>query len=360
MDTRFSCSTCRLWLSSVDEQREHFQTPLHAFNVRRKVVNMVPVSQEEFERKLAETQEEGREMVAMAMACRACNKKFKSEEMLDQHLRSKKHIAAAKGKSDAEVVEQRPLKKAAADDETGEGDAVAKRIAKGRRLGSLECVFCSHMSETAEDTAEHMSIAHGFFIPDVEYLSDLAGLLSYLGDKVGVGFCCVYCHRVFESMQAARQHMNALSHCKMVFNDDNDAEAGEYDDFYDFSATYGEETMKQLPVLTVSADGTQLLLGDSGKAIGHRDMRVYYEQRAHDGDSKALAVAQSQQPGSRSRLLKKYKALGWSGTPTSLETVAARREKQLAFKKMQKEKLVAGMQTTKVNGRYFRRRDIHW
>jgi pre-60S factor REI1 len=361
MEQKFSCSKCRLWLASGEDQRVHFQSPLHAFNVRRAVVNMVPVSQEEFERKLAESQTEVPETVAMALACRACNKKFKSDEQLEQHLQSKKHLKAAQGKTTAEVVEKRPAgkKPAAAEEEaTSEAEAVAKRIEKGRRLGFVECVFCSHKSETAEETAEHMSDAHGFFIPDVEFLVNLEGLLSYLGDKVGVGFCCVYCHRVFESMQAARQHMDALSHAKMVFNDDEDAEAGEYDEFYDFADTYGEDAVRRLPELVLSADGTQLRLGDSGKSIGHRDMRPYYEQNVRDPSEKQLAVAAL--PGARHRLLKKYKALGWSGTPTALETVAARREKQIAFKKMQREKLAAGMQTTKTNGRWFRRRDIHW
>ncbi len=78
---------------------------------------------------------------------------------------------------------------------------------------------------------------HGFFIPDVEFLVDLPGLLSYLGDKVGVGFCCVFCHKVFESVQAVRQHMIASGHCKMVYDDDEDSEAGEFDEFYDFSST---------------------------------------------------------------------------------------------------------------------------
>lgn len=40
-------------------------------------------------------------------------------------------------------------------------------------------------------------------------------------------------------------------------------------------SSYDEETLKQFPVLTLSEDGTQLRLGDTGKTIGHRDMKVY-------------------------------------------------------------------------------------
>lgn len=57
----FTCSTCRLRLASVEEQRAHFQTPLHAFNVRRKIVNMVPVFQAQFDERVvaAETEQRG-------------------------------------------------------------------------------------------------------------------------------------------------------------------------------------------------------------------------------------------------------------------------------------------------------------
>jgi len=34
---------------------------------------------------------------------------------------------------------------------------------------------------------------HGFFIPFVEYLTDLEGFLNYLGAKVGVGHVCLWC-----------------------------------------------------------------------------------------------------------------------------------------------------------------------
>ena len=124
--------------------------------------------------------------------------------------------------------------------------------------------------------------------------------------------------------------------------------------------SYDEELVKRFPVLTLSEDGTQLRLGDTGKSIGHRDMKVYYDQTVRDKEKQI--VIRGGGPGAGHRLLKKYKQLGWTGDrgTTSLETVSARREKQIAFRKMQKEKLSAGMQTNQVNMRWFRRRDIHW
>ena len=51
----------------------------------------------------------------------------------------------------------------------------------GEALGEEECLFCSHVSDSLETNVQHMTSAHSFFIPDVEYLTDLPGLIGYLG-----------------------------------------------------------------------------------------------------------------------------------------------------------------------------------
>lgn len=353
--TKFTCSTCRIWLTSVDEQRKHFQTPLHSFNVRRKVVGMVPVSQEQFDERMAALEEKEEE--TLLYQCTVCRKSFKSSEMLEQHFRSKKHLKAAKGVSNEEATATavRKAKPAAGETLTVE-ERLEKQIEKGRRLGPLECCFCGELFKSPQQTVEHMAATHSFFVPDVEYLVDLEGLLSYLGDKVGVGFCCVYCHRPFDTLRGVRDHMRDLSHCKMVYEDDNDQEAGEFDDYYDFSSTYEEEALNALPKVHVSADGTQLVLGESGKSIGHRDMKRYYDQKlSGNASEQRLMIAQTQR-----HLMSRYKQLGWTGQRTALETVQARKEKQRANRAAQKIRYKTGMATEKVNEKYFRRRDLHW
>ena len=51
-------------------------------------------------------------------------------------------------------------------------------------LGPNVCIFDDKKFETTEECLQYMSIKFGFFIPDVEYLADLDGFLSYLGEKV--------------------------------------------------------------------------------------------------------------------------------------------------------------------------------
>lgn len=44
-----------------------------------------------------------------------------------------------------------------------------------------DCLFCSHHSSSLMKNVAHMTKVHSFFIPDIEYLSDLKGLIEYLG-----------------------------------------------------------------------------------------------------------------------------------------------------------------------------------
>lgn len=45
-----------------------------------------------------------------------------------------------------------------------------------------DCLFCSHHSKSLLKNVAHMTKVHGFFLPDVEFLVDLKGLIRYLGE----------------------------------------------------------------------------------------------------------------------------------------------------------------------------------
>lgn len=48
-------------------------------------------------------------------------------------------------------------------------------------LGLEECYFCDAVADDMDGNLEHMSLEHGFFLPDLEYCTDLPGFLLYLG-----------------------------------------------------------------------------------------------------------------------------------------------------------------------------------
>jgi pre-60S factor REI1 len=117
---------------------------------------------------------------------------------------------------------------------------IDQKIAAARsRLGPTSCLFCPTTSSTIADNLAHMSTAHSFFIPDADYLTDVSGLLTYLGEKVAVGNVCIYCNgrgREFRTLDAVRKHMLDKGHCKIGY--DTEQDRLEISDYYDFSTSY--------------------------------------------------------------------------------------------------------------------------
>jgi len=154
-----------------------------------------------------------------------------------------------------------------------------------------------------------------FFLPDVEYLENLDGLIKYLGEKIGTGNACIYCDKIFRSVTAVQSHMTDMHHCKLSDKEE------EYEDFYDYSASYSNlklpegtdmtdeslfEYLKQNEVM-VSEDGSELILPD-GRRIGHRAFHRYYRQhlrQAKSENGKSLMLHQ---------MVNRYRLLGWTGT----------------------------------------------
>lgn len=157
-----------------------------------------------------------------------------------------------------------------------------------------------------------MTKAHGFFIPDIEYLVDLEGLIRYLGEKVSVGNICLHCNgkgRQIKSLEAVRKHMVDKGHCKIPY--DTEADMMEIVDFYDFRSSYPEEQQKKMLAAAAAADAgevemkedeedeeedldTGVRLGDdemelilpSGARLGHRSLNKYYRQNVKPEESR--------------------------------------------------------------------------
>lgn len=71
------------------------------------------------------------------------------------------------------------------------------------------CLFCSFVSGDFESNLKHMSLVHGFFLPDVEYLEDAPGLIIYLAEKID-DCICLYCNgrgKEWKTQNAVRKHM---------------------------------------------------------------------------------------------------------------------------------------------------------
>lgn len=210
---------------------------------------------------------------------------------------------------------------------------IDEKIAAARsRLQPTQCLFCAETASSLEDNITHMSVAHSFFIPETEFLVDLPGLVTYLGEKIAVGNVCLFCNgkgREFRTLDAVRKHMLDKGHCKIAY--DSDKDRLELSDYYDFTSSYpdadkrvrrkkahrqrrvedeadaewedADDVVEVDEVVEMDVDSTsgdsddedededavpegQITYGDShfelvlpsGARIGHRSMKRYYAQ----------------------------------------------------------------------------------
>ncbi|NXT25349.1 ZN622 protein, partial [Syrrhaptes paradoxus] len=257
--------------------------------------------------------------------------------------------------SDEDMGSEENMKSVGGDDEEDQAEAEST-LALGA-IPVTDCLFCPHHSRSLMKNVAHMTKAHSFFIPDIEYLVDLRGLIKYLGEKVGVGKICIWCNekgKSFYSTEAVQAHMNDKSHCKLFT--DGDA-ALEFADFYDFRSSYpdhkdGEdvEVPGERPAgreLDYDDDTMELIL-PSGARVGHRSLMRYYKQRF--GLSRTVAVAKNKK--AVGRVLQQYRALGW--TSQTGAAFAQQRDMQYLQRMKSKWMLKTGMSNNATKQMHFR------
>ncbi|KAF8739932.1 C2H2 type zinc-finger (2 copies), partial [Rhizoctonia solani] len=257
----YTCLSCSIAFFSAEDQRVHYKSDHHRYNMKRRVANLPPVSAQAFDQKVLERRAETAVMASpKGTSCQVCNKSFATENSYRSHIASRKHKdnefkAAAKARAppadetmkDAQETpkpEERPKETTIsltvpedATEEEIEATIDAKIAAARSKLSPASCLFCPQISDSIDTNLEHMSSVHSFFIPDAEYLIDLQGLIAYLGEKIAVGNLCIACpSREFRSIDAVRKHMIDKGHCKIGY--EQESQRLEVSDFYDFSASY--------------------------------------------------------------------------------------------------------------------------
>ncbi|KAL2096985.1 hypothetical protein ACEWY4_006192 [Coilia grayii] len=245
------------------------------------------------------------------------------------------------------------------DEEEMEEGSSEKPEALPGSIPVTDCLFCRHHSRSLSRNVAHMTKTHSFYLPDVEYLVDLRGFISYLGEKVGVGNVCLWCNekgRSFYSSEAVQAHMVDKSHCKLFT--DGDA-ALEFADFYDFRSSYpdakdGDDVEMRDGALPDEKnveydDETLELTLPSGAKIGHRSLMRYYKQKF--GNQRAVVLAHNQK--AVGRVLRQYRALGWGGDAGKAGSL---QQKDMQYVQRMKSKwlLKVGMSSNATKQTHFR------
>ncbi|ORX62112.1 hypothetical protein DM01DRAFT_1331576 [Hesseltinella vesiculosa] len=301
----FTCISCKVAFETSDAQRLHYRSDWHRYNLKRKVADLPPVAKDQFEQKdqaqQSEKEKEKEPQQPFNGYCQPCKKSFASENQYDNHIRSKKHKEnqAKFTPRPAPVAQPQPADASAkldmiiTDDMTEEeiNQKIDAKIKAAPRLQDTDCLFCSHTADSFDDAMLHMTKEHSFFIPDIEFLVDLQGMIRYLGEKISVGNTCIYCNsrsKSFASMESVRKHMTDKGHCKIAWEDDEDAM--ELADYYDYSTSYPMQQAEgddDDDVELAQAVHSQMHLADdemslvlpSGAVVGHRQLKRYYDQR---------------------------------------------------------------------------------
>ncbi|KAL3613845.1 hypothetical protein CASFOL_041919 [Castilleja foliolosa] len=349
-----TCNSCNKEFVDDVEQKLHYKSDWHRYNLKRKVAGVPGVTETLFQARQSALAEEKRkldETPPMVYTCGLCDKGYRSAKAHAQHLKSKSHLTKASESTNSNNVGTtiiRPAPRRAPkepldhvlvqedeeseDSEWEEVDEEEDLADEARdSLGQLNvnesvdmdedgdfedlnpscCFMCDLEHDTIESCMVHMHKLHGFFIPDIEYLKDPKGLLVYLGLKVKRDFMCLYCNercQAFSSLEAVRKHMEAKSHCKVHYGDGSEDEEVEIEEFYDYSSSYEDMDGKQLVTaddmqnaVQLGSGGSELIITKqnnglkSTKMLGSREYLRYYRQKprptaANSALTAALAI----------------------------------------------------------------------
>ncbi|KAF5940411.1 hypothetical protein HYC85_021578 [Camellia sinensis] len=358
-----SCNACNKEFEGESDQKLHYKSEWHRYNLKRKVAGVPGVTEALFlarQSALAEEKNKSNE-TPMLYSCGLCNKGYRSSKAHAQHLKSRSHATlASRGMSDSDdrsaiirplpprVVNKLPQQRAQYDEDSEESDeweeVDPEEDLVGEATDSLShlvvnehttnvhmddddneyeldpscCFMCDVEHDTIESCMVHMHKQHGFFIPDVEYLKDPKGLLTYLSLKVKRDFLCLYCNErchPFNSLEAVRKHMAAKSHCKVHYGDGGDDEEAELEEFYDYSSSYADTNGKQLVeandmsnTVDLGSGGSELIITQrtdgriSTKMLGSREYLRYYRQKPRPSPTNGIAITAA--------LASRYRSMG--------------------------------------------------
>ncbi|KAM0727363.1 Cytoplasmic 60S subunit biogenesis factor ZNF622 [Formica fusca] len=316
----FTCLACHVIFTDPQAHKIHYSSEWHRYNLHRKVSELPPITYEVFQNKSTGYHKDNANetKAKQNQKCQICRKKFKNEKQYYNHIVSKTHKKKMEERDKVVVSSKSPTN--TENEMEVETDSDIESLDSNEWLDDLEnpierndCLFCDHHSRSVTRNLKHMMEEHSFFVPDLEYCTDLKGLLLYLGQKIYSEYKCIWCNdsgRQLQSIGAVRSHMVDKGHCMMLYEGET---LLEYMQFYDYSSSYPDakdadpdtESPKQSVIL--DDEGYELKL-PSGKVIGHRALVRYYKQNLN-----LEPVTVTKNSGEKLRkLLLQYRALGGS------------------------------------------------
>ncbi|EER00831.1 conserved hypothetical protein [Perkinsus marinus ATCC 50983] len=202
--SEFRCNACGLEFPDSAEQRDHYKSDFHVYNTKRKVAGLAPICPEVWTARVEQLKQ------------------------LAEGVGDTKGTAHLKHRDEGEGVQGHHKERR----EESNGPQV--EIVRDDKT----CLFDNTQHATVEDNLAYMSLKYSFFIPDIDYLKDLPGLLSMLTEKIYERHQCLYCNKIYSGVGAVKSHMIDMKHTRI--GTDTDELLADLDPFYDFSSSYLE------------------------------------------------------------------------------------------------------------------------
>ena len=222
--------------SSRSELAEHYKSDWHKYNLKRREAGLPLLLEADFQARLEAAKALRQEKTAGKQHLKAGKKNRKPKK-------AKQATENATPEPTADSPDE-PVKSVGTEGQEEEEEATPNPSTKQMEeeaaieIEPRQCLFDKHYSKTVDDNVERMQRKYGFFLPDIEYLTDKEGLIGYCHEKIKLGHMCLYCQRVFSSWQGTQKHMISTRHTKLRYEQDIDLE--EFTVFYDFSEANAE------------------------------------------------------------------------------------------------------------------------
>ncbi|KAH8672627.1 C2H2 type zinc-finger-domain-containing protein [Tricladium varicosporioides] len=285
-EQELSCTTCLTNFKTKEEKRVHMRDDWHVYNLKRRIASLPPISLSVFQSQVvpnykSDDSDSSSTSSPFSESCTACEQRYTNPKAWHAHLKSRNHIQKSALVASIDVL--------SLSDSEDVDDLQSEEVA----FDPWKCLFCSAQSASLESNLAHMSKAHSFFIPDVEYLIDTESFLGYLFAVISQFHECLFCGSEKGSKFAVQAHMRGKGHCKV----DLERDENELEQFYDFSGEpvsdeedEGEEQDGKQKILIADDDELRL---PSGKTLGHRSRtRVFRKNHI----PRAPSATSSQQP----------------------------------------------------------------
>lgn len=252
-NAKLKCATCLITIVADEGLRNHHKSKLHQYNLRRTLAGLSPVNEEVYLAKL--------------------------RLLADQQVEKKGGDHIKKKPS------HKPTKQSESKSET----------CPDKYLGPHHCFIDNKLFDNELSCLRYMEHRYDFFIQDKEYLVDLPGYLTYLGDMVFEANVCIFCMRPFKSPAAVQQHMIDMGHTSLgadeiepeiepfydyrpyfqqLGNDDDNDDLPDSDDEEAWDTFFHKRKLNDVEV-----DDLGHLTLTSGRKVAPKDIAYVYHQR---------------------------------------------------------------------------------